>query len=286
MSDPLIDLSRRLADLAGRVGGHLVAVRSGPRVASGFVWREGLVVTADEALEAEEGLQVHLPDGSRAEATLAGRDPSTDVALLRVAGALPPPLALDGSGARAVGEVVLALGRGAEGPVAAMGVLGSVGPAWRSLRGGTIEARLALDLRLPRAAEGGVAVDAEGRAFGMAVFGPRRTALAIPAETIERIAPRLLERGRIARGYLGLGLQPVRIEGSGEMGVVVVSVDPEGPGRRAGIVQGDILVAFAGEPVQGLRQRLGPDSVGREVELSVLRGGERRSVAITVGEAP
>ncbi len=286
MSDPLIDLSRRLVDLSSRMGGHLVAVRSGQRMASGFVWRDGLVVTVDEALEAEEGLHVHLPDGSRAEATLAGRDPSTDVALLRVAGALPPPLALDGSGARAVGEIVLALGRGAEGPVAAMGVLGSVGPAWRSLRGGTIEARLGLDLRLPRAAEGGVAVDAEGRAFGMAVFGPRRSALVIPAATIERIAPRLLERGRIARGYLGLGLQPVRIEGSGEMGVVVVSVDPEGPGRRAGVVQGDILLAFGGEEVHGLRQRLGPDSVGREVELEVLRGGERRRVAITVGEAP
>jgi S1-C subfamily serine protease len=254
-------------------------------VASGFVWREGVVVTADEALEGEEGFHVHLPDGSRAEATLAGRDPSTDVALLRVAGALPGPLPLvDGS--RSVGEIVLALGRSAEGPVAAMGVVGALGPAWRSLRGGNIDARVTLGLRLPRAAEGGVAVDAEGRAFGMAVFGPRRSALVIPAATIERVAPRLLEHGRIARGYLGLGLQPIRLEESGETAVLIVSVDPGGPGRRAGLVQGDILVAFDGQPVQGLRQRLGPDSVGRTVQLTVLRGGERRAVAITIGESP
>jgi S1-C subfamily serine protease len=207
------------------------------------------------------------------------------VALLRVAGALPAPLPLE-DGARQAGEIVVALGRGAEGAVAAMGVLSAVGPAWRSLRGGAIDARLTLGLRLPRSAEGGVAVDAEGRAFGMAVFGPRRSALVIPAATIERVAPRLLEAGRIARGYLGLGLQPIRLEGSGEPAVLIVSVDPEGPGRRAGLVQGDILVAFGGEPVQGLRQRLGPDSVGRTVELTILRGGERRGVTITIGESP
>lgn len=287
MTDTLADLSRHSAELARRVSGHLVSVRSGEREASGFVWREGLVVTAEEALDGDE-VVVTGPDGSRAAAELLGRDPSTDVALLRVAGALSAPLPLDGS-PRTAGEIALALGRGAEGTVAALGLLSAVGPAWRSLRGGQIDARLTLDLRLPRAAEGGVAVDAEGRAFGMTVFGPRRTALVIPAATIERVAPRLLEKGRIARGYLGLGLQPLRIEGSGEPGAVVVSVDPEGPGRRAGLLQGDILARLGEEPMPGLRAlmaRLGPESVGAPLELQVLRGGEARRVTLTIGESP
>lgn len=283
----LSDLSRDLSILVARLGRQVVSVRSAGGAASGFAWRDGLVVTADEALESEEGLSVVTAEGTL-PATLVGRDPSTDVALLRVEGALPAPLPLDAGGSRAAGEVALAVGRDGEGPVAAMGILGAAGPAWRSLRGGTIDARLRLDLRLPRAAEGGLVADAEGRPYGMAVFGPRRAALVIPAATIERVAPRLVEKGRVARGYLGLGLQPVAVEGGGA-GVVVVSVDPEGPGRRAGVIQGDIIRHVDGEPLGSMRAmlaRLGPDSVGQALDLGILRGGASLSVSLTVAERP
>ncbi|HVG47865.1 MAG TPA: S1C family serine protease [Rubellimicrobium sp.] len=290
MPDRLAELSEEISALSERLAPHVVAVQSGPATFSGFVWRDDLVVTAEEALESEDGLAVTLPDGTRAAATLIGRDPSTDVALLRLDHMVPRVAApLDGQTARRIGEIALALGRGDDGPVAALGVVSVVGPAWRSLRGGTIDARLLLDLRLPLALEGGLAVDANGKVFGMTVFGPRRSTLVIPAATIERVAAHLLRHGRVARGYLGLGLQPVWLDGSGEEGVLVSSVASDGPGREAGVLQGDIVARFAGERVGGMRAlmaRLGPESVGQTVELGLLRAGQPRDVTITIGERP
>ena len=288
MPDLLTDLSRELSGLSARLAPHLVAVQSGHRTFSGFVWREGLVVTSDEALEAEEGIGVTLADGTRLPATLAGRDPSTDIVLLRVDDPAGPPAPLDAL-SPTLGELALALGRGAEGPVAALGIVGVVGPAWRSLRDGRIDALVRLDLRLPDAAEGGLAVDAAGRPFGMAVYGPRGSTLVIPTATIERVAAHLVQHGRIGRGYLGLGLQPVRVEGSGDHGILVSSVDEAGPGRQAGLLQGDIITGLNGEPVGGMRTlmaRLGPESVGQAVEFGVLRGGTPTLVTLVIGERP
>ncbi len=184
------------------------------------------------------------------------------------------------------GALALAVGSRDGAALAAFGAVSLAGPAWRSLRGGDIDARLELDLRLPRRAEGGVAVDAAGRVFGMTVFGPRRRVLVIPAATIERVAAKLETHGRIARGYLGLGLQTVRIA-QGESGVMVMSVDPDGPGKAADIRQGDIIVAGEGQPmrnVQMLIRTLGPDSPGTTVTLSLRRGGAPVEARITIGE--
>jgi S1-C subfamily serine protease len=170
----------------------------------------------------------------------------------------------------------------------ALGVLTEAGPAWRSLRGGAIDARLGLGLRLTGAMEGGLAVDAEGHAFGMAVRGPRGSALAIPAATVERVAAHLLAHGRVARGYLGLSLHPVRLEDGGR-GAVVVGLDADGPGRRAGLRQGDVLVAMDGAPLpwgRALAARLGPESVGTAVTLDLLRGGEPLTLPLAVAERP
>jgi S1-C subfamily serine protease len=156
------------------------------------------------------------------------------------------------------------------------------------MRGGEIDARLELAIPLERRAEGGLALNAGGRAFGMAVFGPRRRVLVIPAATIERVAARLESHGRIARGYLGLGLQPVAVEG-GATGAMVMSVDPKGPGAVAGVYQGDVIVAWGSEPIGHLHsvlRALGPDSVGRTVTLGLRRAGEVRQVSLTVGERP
>lgn len=287
MPDTLADLSRDLARVAEQVSTHLVAVEAGSAASSGFVWRDGLVVAADEALESEEGLAIVLADGTRHPATLLGRDPSTDVALLRVEGG-GTPVAFDPA-PRRLGEIALAVGRGPRGPLAALGVVSEAGPAWRSLRGGTIEARIGLDLRLPRAAEGGLAVDAEGRAFGMAVFGPRRAAIVIPAATVERVASHLLAHGRVARGWLGLALQPVTLDGGEGRGLLVVGLDAEAPARAAGVAQGDILVALGDQPVGNMRalfDRLGPETVGRQMPVTLRRGGQALTLPVTVGERP
>lgn len=291
MSDPypisLQAFSTALADLIGRMSPSVVAVASHRSRSSGFAWREDLVVTADEALADEGEVAVTLPGGERRSAQVVGRDPSTDVALLRVGGGGLAPVPLHDAPQR-VGALVVALGAGEAGPAAALGMVGIAGPAWQSMRGGRIDARLELDLQLPRGAEGGLALDAAGQAFGMAVFGPRRRVLVIPAATVERVAATLERQGRVPRGYLGLRLQSVRAEGGGD-GAMVMGVDPAGPGAAAGLRQGDVITGWAGQPVAGanaLLRALGPDSVGQACAVSVIRAGERIELTLTVGERP
>ena len=283
----LTDLSAAFADLAAGVAPSAVAVHSECSRSSGFVWGPGLIVTADESLSEEGAFSVMLPGGGIVAAQLVGRDPTTDIALLRVEADLPPfPL---GASPLTVGALGLAVGAEDGTSTAALGVVSRASGPWRSLRGGEIDARIELDLRLRPTAEGGLVIDVAGTAIGMAVFGPRRRALVIPTATIERVAPKLAEHGRIARGYLGLGLQPVTIEGSEGSGVMIMSVDPQGPGARAGLHQGDILIEWNGEPirhVKSLLRVLGPDSVGQPVTLGLRRAGDRRQVALTIAERP
>jgi S1-C subfamily serine protease len=295
---PLLALSNRLADLVAGVAPSVVAVHGrGRTAASGFVWRPGHVVTADEALEADGDLAVSLPDGRRVEATLLGRDPTTDVAVLKVDDAETPALALDGAADPRPGHLALAVGRREAETAAHFGIVQFAGGPWRSRRGGQIDRLIRLDLRLDPRSEGGVALDAGGRAIGMAVYGPRRTVLTIPSATIERVADQLARGRRIARGYAGLGLQPVWLDETTARsldlpegrGLIVVDVDPNGPGHRAGVLQGDIVAKWDGEPVRGMRElsaRLGPESVGRTVAITVVRAGQPKALDLTVAERP
>jgi S1-C subfamily serine protease len=280
------ELSAALAALVAKAAPGVVSVHSQRSRSSGFVWRLGLIVTADEALSEEGKVAVTLPGGETEAAQVVGRDPTSNVAVLRVDRSDLPPVSLSGSPV-ATGALAVAIGAEDGASTAALGVVSRLAGPWRSLRGGEIDARIELDLALRRSGEGGLALDAAGRAFGMAVFGPRRRVLVIPSATIERVATTLQSHGRIARGYLGLGLQPVAIDGSDRSGAMVMSVDPEGPGAKAGIYQGDILVAWNDEPianVQSLLRALGPDSVGRTITLGLRRGGETRQVPVTIGE--
>jgi S1-C subfamily serine protease len=281
---PLRDLSAALAALVSAAAPSLVAVHSHRSRSSGFVWRPGLVVTAEEALADEGAIELSLPDGKTIPAQLVGRDPTTDVAVLR-AEALDRPAAPLGTATVATGSLALAVGAGNEGAVSALGIVSRAAGPWRSIRGGDIDARIDLDLRLPRIAEGGLALDASGQGIGMVVFGPRRRALVIPSATIERVAAQLAAHGRIARGYLGLSLQPVSLPDGGS-GAMVMGVDPEGPSAAAGIEQGDIIIAWNGEPVQRLQRQLGPASVGQTVRLGLRRAGAAREVTVTVAERP
>ena len=286
-STSLTDLSAAFVDLVASVAPSAVAVHSDRSRSSGFVWRPGLIVTADESLSEEGAVSVTLPGGTSVAAHVVGRDPTTDIALLRVdTDLLPSPI---GESPLAVGALVLAVGAEDGTSTAALGVVSRASGPWRSLRGGEIDARIELDLRLPQTAEGGLVIDVAGTAIGMAVFGPRRRVLVIPTATIERVAPKLAEHGRIARGYLGLGLQPVTIEGGEGSGVMIMSIDPQGPGARAGLHQGDILLDWNGEPirhVQSLLRALGPASVGQAVTLGLRRAGDTQQVPLTIAERP
>jgi S1-C subfamily serine protease len=288
LSNPLQDLSAAVSSLVTAAAVSVVAVHSRRSRSSGFVWRPGLVVTADEALAEDADLTVVLPGGETVSAELLGRDPTTDIALLRIERSELQPISL-GSPSLSAGAVALAVGNEEGTPTASLGSVALAAGAWRSLRGGEIDARLDLDVRLRRRAEGGVALDASGLAFGMAVFGPRRRVLVIPSATIERVAAALEKHGRVPRGYLGLGLQRVELESGSGMGVMVMSVDPKGPGAAAGLRQGDVLVTWDGEPVRSvpaLVRALGPGSVGRSVALGLRRGGEPLDAHLTIGERP
>ncbi|MCP3463436.1 MULTISPECIES: S1C family serine protease [unclassified Bradyrhizobium] len=283
---PLAALSSALSDVVTRAAPSLVSVHSHRLRASGFAWKAGLIITADEALADEGEVEIRLADGSTRTATIAGRDHTTDIALLRVDADIPPVKLTSASAAPALGSlaVVVAADRGA--PTASLGMVSLAGPRWRSLRGGDIEARIELDVRLRRSHEGGLALNALGEPFGMAVQGPRRV-LVIPSATIERVAAQLETRGRIARGYLGLGLQPVRLDDG--VGAMVMNVDKSGPSAAAGIRQGDVIVAVNDEKLAGVRalsRSLGPESVGSVVDVAVRRGGEPVSFKVTIGERP
>jgi S1-C subfamily serine protease len=249
------------------VGVHAKRSRS-----SGFVWRPGLIVTADEGLAEESDYSLVLPGGATILATLAGRDPTTDIALLRIDEATPPPIALVTTNP-AAGEIAIVAGGHDGSPTAALGIVSLSAGRWRSLRGGEIDARIELDLALRRGAEGGVVMQAGGQAFGMAVFGPRRGVIVIPAATIERVAARLASHGRIGRGYLGLALQAVTLP-EGGVGAMVMGVDVNGP--ATGVRQGDIFIAWNGQAIaslQTLLRSLGPDSIGTTVTVDARRAG-------------
>jgi S1-C subfamily serine protease len=287
MSDPnlLSSLSTALEGVVAHARPSVVSVHSRRSRATGFVWKHGLVVTADEALADEGEIAVKLADGTSRSATIAGRDHTTDIALLRVDTAGLTPAALS-SQVPALGalNVVVAAERGV--PTAALGAVSLSGERWRSLRGGEIDARIELDIRLAFSHQGGLALNATGEAFGMAVLGPRRV-LAIPSATIERVAPKLETHGRVARGYLGLGLQPVKLDDG--IGAMVMSLDKTGPAAAAGIRQGDVIVAWNGEKLSGVRallRALGPESVGTVVDVSARRADEPVNFKLTIGERP
>ena len=291
MTDPsatsLSLLSSAIATVVARATPAIVTVHSHRSRASGFIWKRNLVVTADEALAEEGGISIELSDGTVRPAKTAGRDHTTDVALLRfdtqedakdiATIKLSPSVPTLGSLA-----VVVAAERGF--PAAALGTVSLVGGRWRSLRGGEIDARVELDVRLRHSHQGGLVMDASGDAIGMAVLGPRRV-IVIPTATIERVAARLETHGRIARGYLGVGLQPVKLDDG--VGAMVMSVDKSGPSFTAGIRQGDVIVGWNDDKITGVRsllQALGPDSVGSVAEVTVRRAGEPVRVKLTIGE--
>jgi S1-C subfamily serine protease len=293
MTDPtsanFVSLSASFADVVARTAPSIVSVDSHRSRASGFVWKPGLVVTADEALADEGEVSIKLADGTERPARIAGRDHTTDIALLRVdalsevrsiaVAALTPAVPALGSLA-----VVVAAQRGA--PTASLAMVSLVGERWRSLRGGEIDARIELDVRLRHGQQGGLAVNASGQTIGMAVLGPRRV-IVIPSATIERVAARLETHGRIARGYLGVGLQPVRLDDG--VGAMVMSVDKQGPAAAAGIRQGDVITGLNDERLSGVRslaRALSPDSVGSVVDVAVSRAGQPVHFKLTIGERP
>lgn len=295
MTDQLVQFSDALAARVEFTKPTAVALRlAHERYVSGIVWRPEAIVASEQSLPRRDEFEVVIAGGAVTTAKVAGRDSSTNIAVLRV----QEPLAsssITTSEARA-GAVVIAIGAdGTGGASARLGVVNTAGPEWHSSRGGLIDRRITLDVRLARSEEGGPIFDAAGNCIGMSTFGPRGQVLVIPAATIDRIVPTLLKDGRVARGWLGVTLQAVAVPDAlretvdQSSGLMVMSVVEHGPAAQAGIVAGDIIVSVDRTSTHRFRKiarYFGSESIGRKAELRVIRSGAVITVKTTIAERP
>jgi len=300
MSQELIELSNELAQSTGRAAASVVAVHTETRgSSSGVVWRSGIIVTSEHALRRDEEIQVTLPNGRVVTATLAGRDASTDIAVLKCAEA---DSAVTGSAdveQVKPGSLTLVVGRTrASGPVAALGVVSLVALERRTWTGGSLTPYIRLDVSLQPTAIGGAVISPQAGTIGLATprfarFG----AIAVPASVINKIADTLLKKGCIPRGYLGVGLHPVTLpdnlreslQRKEKTAAIVLEIQPDGPAEKAGIVIGDILVSLAGHPIArpgDIQSLLVGDAIGKSLPLKFARGGSIQESHIVVAERP
>lgn len=298
--NPLTEASEAHAQNVDQVAPCVVAVlasRHGP--ASGVLWRPGVVVTTAHTIRRDEGIRVILPDGTRSDAALAGVDASTDLAVLKLESAEGQVAeAADPTSVRA-GHFVFAVSRDANGqPAASFGIVGAVGGEWRTWRGGRMDRLIRLDGGLHPGFSGGPVADTRGRVIGVGTSGlARGFGIAIPSSTVNRVADVLLESGHIARGFLGIGTRPVALPASltrklglqDRGGLIVLTLAPEGPAEQGGMLVGDILLDVGGRSlgdVGDLQDALGSESIGEQVRVGLVRGGERVESTITLGERP
>jgi S1-C subfamily serine protease len=296
----LLGLSTNLADAVEDAGKSIVAVHARRHTpASGVHWRSGVIVTADHVIEREENITVTFPDGRPTTATLAGRDAGSDLAVLKLDAGNLATARIGNADDLRVGHIVLAVARpGDHGLAASWGTVSALGGAFRTWSGGQIDRLIRPDLTLYPGFSGGALVNAHGQIVGINTSGlSRNMTLTIPAATVDRVVEQLLARGRIARGYLGLAMQPVHLPDqiSGPLdlasnrGLIVVSVEQGGPAEAAGILVGDILIALDGKPVsdmETLQGLLDAGQIGRQLAVRVIRGGVPADLSLTVGERP
>lgn len=296
MAEVLSSLSDALAGVVDTVGQSVVRVEGRRRhPASGIVWSaEGLIITANHVVTRDEDLRVGLPDGETLAASLVGRDPTTDLALLRTEGAGLTAAVWAGSADVRVGHLALALGRPGRTMQATLGVVSALGEGWRTAGGGKIDQYIQTDVVMYPGFSGGPLADSSGRVIGLNSSALMRgVSVTLPAATLSRVAETLVTHGRVKRGYLGIGAQPVRLPealaGSlgQDVGLLLVSVEPDSPAEKAGLLMGDTILALDGERVRHIEELmalLSGDRVGAKAPVQIVRGGEVREVSVTIGE--
>ncbi|PYP69687.1 MAG: LuxR family transcriptional regulator [Gemmatimonadetes bacterium] len=299
MSTVLQSLSTELADAVESAGRAVVAIHARRRIpASGVHWQPGVVVATNHTINRDENITLTLPDGTTAPASLAGRDPSTDLAVLKLAGQSLPVASLRRDAPPKIGELVIALGRPGPGLTASWGVVSRADGPWRTWQGAEIDSLLRLDLAIYDGFSGGPLIDAAGRVLGINTSAlARGVPVTIPIATVERIVTELLERGNIRRAYLGIGTQPVRVPESlarklelkSDLALLIVSLESGGPADRDGLLLGDVLLELDGTAVNDASDvlaKLGGDRVGKPLAARLIRGGQVKALQLTPGERP
>jgi S1-C subfamily serine protease len=300
MSVQLIELSNALAQTTELAAVAAVAVHTESRgSSSGVIWRNGIIVTAEHALRRDEEIQVTLPDGRVVAAELAGRDASTDLAVLKCAEVSAGTVKFGAVESLKPGSLTLVVGRTrASGRVAALGVVSLVATERRSWTGALLTPYVRLDVGLQPTAVGGAVVDAQGQVVGIATprfarFG----AIIVPPVHINRVVDTLLQKGRIPRGYFGIGLQTVRLPEAlrnslartEKTGAIILEVEPESPAHKAGMLIGDILVSLSGQNIarfEDVQSHLQPENIGKTLDAKIVRGGAVQELRIAVAERP
>ena len=296
MAGVLTQLSDDIAELVVEAGRSVVRVEARRRMpASGVVWSsDGLIVTAHHVVERDEEISIGLPDGGTAAAKLIGRDPSIDVAVLKAelsglvaAGRAP-------ADSYTTGNLVVALGRPGKEPRATLGMVNAVGNAWRTPAGGAVDSYVQTDVTMYPGFSGGPLVAPSGQVIGMNTSALIRGAAAtIPVATLEKTVAQLLEHGRVRRGFLGVGAQPVRLQSSiadelgQDTGLLIASIVEDGPADKGGLLVGDTLAALDSEPLRQLDDLLSAldgDKVGGTSTVKLVRAGKLMEISVVVGE--
>lgn len=283
-----------LADAVQRLAASVVGLSMRRGAASGVVWSPGVVATTVSAVWRARRLQVVLPDGEPVAGEVRGLDTTIDLAAVSFdAPASPSPAERAAHGEARTGDFVFAVGREPSGRVqASFGHVGAAGGAWRTWRGGRVERLIRLDGGLYPGMAGAPVADASGRVLGVASpMLSRHHGVVLPGATIDRVLAQLLTHGHARQGYLGIAAQPVRamIDGVATDGLLVSSVADDGPGAKAGLLVGDVIVEAGGQAltsIEALRARLSGDAVGRSLALKVARGGRETQLAIEIAERP
>ena len=294
MATILEQLSAALAGQADAARAFTAEIRAGGSdFGSGLLWRADIVITSEQALPKAETYEVAVA-GNRTRATLAGRDAGTNVAVLKLETALSGTV-LEAAEPVA-GSIALAFGADGHGGIAVhLGAVSAVTPEWRSRAGGRIDRRVTLDVALGEDDDGGPVLDTSGKLIGMSTIGRHGDVLVIPPSTLARSVETLLAHGHVARGWLGVALQPVAVpeELRGAAGqdsaLMVMNASKDGPAAAAGIMTGDVLLEIGGVKLDGMHafsDRLGPDSVGKQLDVKLIRAGAILSVTATIAARP
>ena len=299
MGNPFISFSDHLVSVVEQTGRSVVAVHARGRFnSSGVHWTPGVVITASHTVRQDEDIRIATPDGATVSAELAGRDPGTDLAALRVPGLEIPAIVQASDVETKPGTIVLSVGRFKDSSSTALGLLSSVSGPSDTWRGGKLDHVLRLDLSLPPGGAGSAVVESSGKLVGIATPALSRfSVFAIPVSTVARVTEKLLKHGRMPRGYLGVGLQPVaiieqlrsKLDLKATTGVIAINVDADGPAGKAGMTMGDVLLELGGRATpspEAVHAVLDADSIGKKLTARILRGGNAVDLEITIGERP
>ncbi|MCX6043682.1 MAG: trypsin-like peptidase domain-containing protein [Chloroflexi bacterium] len=296
MSETLQTLSDAMSSLVEAAGPQIVRVEArGRMAASGVVWSSaGVIITSHHVVERDDNIKIGLADGSTVNATLVGRDPNTDLAVLKAeASNLTAATWVDANDLR-VGHLMLALGRPGKTVQATLGIVSALGGAWRTQAGGDIDHYLQTDVVMYPGFSGGPLLDASGRVAGINSSSlVRGVSVAVPAATVKKAVETILAHGKMPRGYLGVGIQPVRLADalqqqlSQETGLMFMSVEADSPAAQGHLLQGDILVTLDGQPVRHvdeLQTLLTGERVGKTVPARIVRSGQVQDLTVTIGQ--